>query len=199
MYPEGVEKYLKRSLDLLKTDYVDLYLIHVPFRFRDIDGDLHPHRDDGEMDRIDEVDHVAIWKEMEKTLIDGKSKAIGVSNFNRKQIQRILDNCTTPPVCLQVELHAYNQQKDLLSYCKTKDILMTAYSPLGSPGLGKFLARFGQQLSYIKCQKCFEVINFFLGVLAKRCRTFWAIRSFESWQRNTRKRPHRSCYVTSYN
>lgn len=145
MYPEGVAKYMKQSLDLLKVDYVDLYLIHVPFRFRDVDGDLHPFNAEGQIDRVDEVDHLKIWQEMEKLQKDGKTRAVGISNFNQQQIQKILNNCQTKPVSLQIELHAYHQQKDLLNFCKKNDILVTAYSPLGSPGLGKFLAKFGQQ------------------------------------------------------
>lgn len=146
MYPEGVLKYMKKSLELLNVDYVDQYLIHVPFRFRDVDGDLHPFKSDGNIDMIEDVDHVAIWRQMEKLQEDGLARSIGVSNFNRNQLQRLLDaDCLIKPVTLQIELHAYNQQKELLDYCKANGINVTAYSPLGSPGLGKFLAKYGQE------------------------------------------------------
>lgn len=80
---------------------------------------------------------------MEKQVSAGLTKSIGISNFNLKQITRILDNAKIPPANLQVELHAYNQQKELVEFCKRNSIIMTAYSPLGSPGLGKFLKNFG--------------------------------------------------------
>lgn len=65
----------------------------------------------------------------------GLIKSIGISNFNQKQIQRILDNATIKPVVLQVELHIYLQQRELVDFCKANDIVVTAYSPLGSTGI----------------------------------------------------------------
>lgn len=75
----------------------------------------------------------------------GLVKTIGLSNFNSKQITRILDNAHVSPALVQVEVHAYFQQKELSQFCKDKGLKITAYSPLGSPGLGKFMARFGQK------------------------------------------------------
>lgn len=59
--PEAVAKFLKRSLDNLQVSYLDLYLIHTPFAFKDIEGDLHPIKD-GKIDFDPITDHVAIWK-----------------------------------------------------------------------------------------------------------------------------------------
>lgn len=82
---------------------------------------------------------------MEAQVDAGLAKAIGISNFNIKQISRIVENARIPPVNLQIELHAYHQQKELVDFCKKHKIAVTAYSPLGSPGLGKFMARFGHE------------------------------------------------------
>lgn len=81
---------------------------------------------------------------MEKQLDAGLTKSIGISNFNIKQITRILENCRIRPANLQIELHAYNQQKELVAFCKKNGITVTGYSPLGSPGLGKLLAKLGK-------------------------------------------------------
>lgn len=62
MRPEGVSKYLQRSLNLLQTSYVDLYLVHTPFAFKDVEGDVHPFTADGKIILDLDTDHVAIWK-----------------------------------------------------------------------------------------------------------------------------------------
>lgn len=59
---------------------------------------------------------------------------IGLSNFNEKQVTKIIRNCNFKPQVLQVELHAYFQQQDLRKFCSDYDIVVTAYAPLGSPG-----------------------------------------------------------------
>lgn len=64
----------------------------------------------------------------------GLVKNIGLSNFNSQQIQQVYDNSTIKPSVLQVELHAYLQQKELRNFCDKLNIAVTAYSPLGSPG-----------------------------------------------------------------
>lgn len=71
---------------------------------------------------------------MEKQVVCGRTKAIGLSNFNAEQIQRVLDNCTIKPDNLQVELHLYLQQPELVKFCKENEIVVTAYSCLGARG-----------------------------------------------------------------
>ena len=73
------------------------------------------------------------WKEMEKLVENGLVKDIGVSNFSTVQIQDIIENGTIKPVINQVECHPYLQQDKLIEYCKDNDIVVTAYSPLGTP------------------------------------------------------------------
>lgn len=62
----------------------------------------------------------------------GRTKAIGLSNFNEKQIQRVLDNCRIKPDNLQIEHHLYLQQPELLKFCKDNEITVTSYSTLGT-------------------------------------------------------------------
>lgn len=60
--PESVAKYMKKSLENLQLDYLDQYLVHVPFTFVEVEGDNHPKNADGEMLAEMNTDHVAIWK-----------------------------------------------------------------------------------------------------------------------------------------
>lgn len=69
---------------------------------------------------------------MEKQVECGRTKAIGVSNYNIGQIQRILDNCQIKPESLQVEHHIYLQQPELVKFCKNNGICVIAHSCLGS-------------------------------------------------------------------
>lgn len=85
---------------------------------------------------------------MEKQVEAGLTRAIGISNFNVRQLQRVLDTAKIPPANLQIELHAYHQQKELVDFCRKNNIVVTAYSPLGSPGLGKFMEQFGKKYAF---------------------------------------------------
>ncbi|XP_043471485.1 1,5-anhydro-D-fructose reductase [Leptopilina heterotoma] len=139
--PSGVDKWLKKSLKDLQLDYLDMYLIHTPFSFKEVEGDLHPVNENGEIQLDMTTDHVAVWKEMEKQVVAGRTRAIGLSNFNISQITRILNVTTVPVSNLQIELHVYFQQNELVAFCKEKSITVTAYSPLGSRGLVKLLGK----------------------------------------------------------
>jgi diketogulonate reductase-like aldo/keto reductase len=61
-HPDRVEKYLKRSLDKLGLNYVDIYLVHVPFAFMEEGEDIHPMSDDGNVLLDKSTNHVDIWK-----------------------------------------------------------------------------------------------------------------------------------------
>lgn len=132
--PEYVEPTLRNSLADLQLDYIDLYLIHLPFGLFAENGDLK--RDENGLIEIDpSTDHIAVWKKMENLLDLGIAKSIGLSNFNKKQIQRVLNNCKVRPANLQIEHHIYLQQPELVNFCKKQGIVVTAYSPLGSKGI----------------------------------------------------------------
>ncbi|KAL0127385.1 hypothetical protein PUN28_005582 [Cardiocondyla obscurior] len=132
--PGDIEKWLERSLSNLQLSYLDLYLIHTPFAYGDVEGELHPFNEKGEIIIDPDTDHLAIWSVMEKQVMEGRTKAIGLSNFNVAQIERILNHATLPVSNLQVEMHVYLQQSELLKFCQDHDISVTAYSPLGSRG-----------------------------------------------------------------
>ncbi|KAM5143950.1 aldo-keto reductase family 1 member C1-like [Callospermophilus lateralis] len=130
--PELVQSSLERSLKKLHFDYVDLYLIHYPFSMKPGE-ELLPTDENGKI-IYDHVDLCAVWEAMEKCKDAGLAKSIGVSNFNRRQLEMILNKpgLKYKPVCNQVECHVYHNQRKLLDFCKSKNIVLVAYSALGT-------------------------------------------------------------------
>ncbi|KAG8288108.1 1,5-anhydro-D-fructose reductase-like [Homalodisca vitripennis] len=145
MREDLVEDYLKQSLSALQLSYVDLYLVHMPVGLQSGIG-LRPRNEDGSFKLDPTTDILAVWKAMEKQVDKSRAKAIGVSNFNINQLERIQKISRIPPVNNQVELHVYLQQKDLQKYCKDNGIIMTAYAPLGSSGMVAFVKKAGVTL-----------------------------------------------------
>ncbi|CAL4119158.1 unnamed protein product, partial [Meganyctiphanes norvegica] len=122
---------LKTTLKHLGLDYLDLYLIHWPFGYKE-GGDMFP-RDENNKIILSNVDYCDTWLGMQDAVSHGLARSIGVSNFNTKQIDRILSMCSIVPATNQVECHAFFNQKSLIDYCTSKKITVTAYAPLGSP------------------------------------------------------------------
>ena len=135
MRPERVEKYLRKSAAALDLQYVDLYLVHSPVGTLE-KSEVSPSepQEDGRMPLHHGTDLIAVWREMERMVSLGLAMSIGVSNFNEKQILKIVSNAKIPPTVLQVECHVYFQQLKMREACKKHSIAFTAYAPLASPG-----------------------------------------------------------------
>lgn len=120
---------LEDSLNKLGLDYLDLYLIHWPVAFRyGVDVPKTPE----DYVSLEKEPLEDTWKQMVDAKENGLAKHIGVSNFSIKKLKDLISKTTTPPEMNQVELHPLLQQNDLLDYCSKENILVTAYSPLGS-------------------------------------------------------------------
>ncbi|OWT40271.1 oxidoreductase [Cryptococcus neoformans Bt1] len=109
---KGARQSIGESLEKLGLEYLDLYLIHSP--------------------RVTKGDIKGAWKELEALQKEGKTKSIGVSNFNKEQLQELLAHATVKPVVNQILLHPYviTQTAPLLEYLKEQNIVPEGYSTL---------------------------------------------------------------------
>ncbi|MFD3513326.1 aldo/keto reductase [Streptomyces sp. NPDC058657] len=98
------------SLDKLGLDHVDLYLIHWPAPASNRYTDT--------------------WRALEKLLADGRTRAIGVSNFQPAHLERLLSGASVVPAVNQIELHPGLQQRELREFHARHGIVTEAWSPL---------------------------------------------------------------------
>ncbi len=137
--PEHVRVAAEKSLQDLKVDYLDLYLIHFPIalRFVSIDDRYPPgwFFDPSAPTPRMEADRVPIretWEALQELVGAGLVKNIGVCNFGCALLRDLLSHADIPPAVLQVESHPYLTQDKLLRYCLEQEIVYTAFSPLGA-------------------------------------------------------------------
>ncbi|VAH48246.1 unnamed protein product [Triticum turgidum subsp. durum] len=110
----------------LQMEYVDLYLIHWPISLKPGPVVFPVKREDAVP-----FDLEGVWRAMEECHRLGLAKAIGVSNFTTRHLDKLLPGATVPPAVNQVEMNPVWQQRKLREYCAEKGIHVAAYSPLG--------------------------------------------------------------------
>ncbi|MFD1452696.1 aldo/keto reductase [Oceanobacillus sojae] len=124
-YEEAVSS-INQSLETLDLDYIDMMIIHSPQPWVDFD----------EEERFFEGNREA-WQALEEAYQAGKLRAIGVSNFQKEDLDNILSNCTVKPMVNQILAHISNTPFDLIVYTQDQGILVEAYSPIAHGELFK--------------------------------------------------------------
>jgi alcohol dehydrogenase (NADP+) len=134
---ERVEPAFEGSLDRLRLEYLDLYLIHTPFAFQP--GDEQDPRDqNGNVIYDNGVALLDTWRAMESLVDGGRCRAIGLSDIALNELSPIYESARIKPAVVQVESHPYLPETELLEFCKEKGIVLLAFAPLGHgmrPGL----------------------------------------------------------------
>lgn len=99
---------MEKSLRLLSTEYVDLYLVHWPV----------------------ENEFIPAYNVMEKLYMEKKARAIGVSNFMKHHLETLIPDISTLPAVNQIEIQPFFQNREAAEYTRKKGIAVEAYSPL---------------------------------------------------------------------
>lgn len=120
---------LEKTLRELQLDYLDLFLIHWPVHFQP--NIMFAKRPEEYLDPS-AIPIGETWQAMEKMIEKGLCRFIGVCNFNLPRLQELKSQAKIQPLINQIELHPYLQQTKMVDYCKANQVLLTAYSPLGS-------------------------------------------------------------------
>jgi 2,5-diketo-D-gluconate reductase A len=156
-----------RSLELLGFEYVDLYLIHWPVPSKDL--------------------YVDTWRALEAIKADGRARSIGVSNFARHHVERLLAETDTVPAIDQVELHPWLPQRELRAFDDANGIVTEAWSPLargriiGDPIVEAIAARHGKSAAQVVIRWHLQLGNVVIpkSVTAERIRENIDVFDFE--------------------
>jgi alcohol dehydrogenase (NADP+) len=128
--PERVKAACAASLDRLGLDYLDLYLIHTPFAFQPGE-DQDPRDEKGNIIYDKGVTLLETWGAMEKLVDEGRCRAIGLSDIGLDELRPLYESARIKPAVVQVEVHPYLPETELLEFCKEKGMVLLAFAPLG--------------------------------------------------------------------
>lgn len=112
------------TMKKIGLDHIDLYLIHAPWPWTEIGADYTK-------------ENIEVWKAMEEFYESGKTRSIGISNFNVNDIDAILNSCRIKPMVNQIKLHISHPQVEIVNQCVKNDIIVEGYSPLATGRLLK--------------------------------------------------------------
>lgn len=135
---------IEGSLATLGVEYIDLMIIHSPQPWMEFAGE----------DRFYEG-NLAAWKALEEAYEAGEIRAIGVSNFQKEDLDNLLQNAKVKPMINQILAHVSNTPFDLIRYTQDNGMLVEAYSPIGhgqiltNPVLKEMAAKYGVSVAQI--------------------------------------------------
>ena len=146
--PDHVGPACDDALARLGLDAFDALLLHWPHAWPHTGplGDLSvatpaaiqakafPTDDAGEIQTAD-VPLAATWRAMERLVADGQARALGVSNFERADLEPLLAEVEIPPAINQIRHHPYENRADLIAFCRAHGMQVMAHSPLSADGL----------------------------------------------------------------
>lgn len=149
-YDEAV-KAIDGSLKLMGLDHIDLMLIHAPQPWADFRGG----------DYID--GNRAAWRALEEAYKVGKLRSIGISNFKQEDIDNLLAESTVSPMVNQLLVHVSNTPLELITYSRSKGMVVEAYSPvahgeiLNHPEIAGMAKKYGVTVAQLCIRYCLQL------------------------------------------
>lgn len=125
---EAAKKNIEESLTALETNYLDLVIIHAPRPWEVMaDRPIENHYYE---------ENIEVWRALEEAYEAGKVKAIGVSNFEIDDLKNLKKEAKIQPMLNQIKYHIGHRDEELVQYCQENNMVVEAYSPIGT---GKLL------------------------------------------------------------
>jgi diketogulonate reductase-like aldo/keto reductase len=149
---QGAISSIDASLQRFGLDYLDLMLIHSPKPWMEF------HQDERYFEGNREV-----WRAFEEAYRAGKLRAIGVSNFQKEDIENILDACTVKPMVNQILAHISNTPLELIQYSRAQGMLVEAYSPMAhgelmkNQSVVKMAEKYGVSVPQLSIRYCLQL------------------------------------------
>ena len=146
---DGTIAHFNESVNNLKTEYIDLYLIHAPWPWSDVGSDCT-------------AGNIEVWRAMIDLYNAGRIRAIGVSNFHAKDIQALIDATGVIPAVNQIRFFIGNTQNEIYDFCRERGILIEAYSPLATGAivehgaLTELAKKYGVSVAQLCIRYCIE-------------------------------------------
>lgn len=122
----------RKSLDDLRLDYLDLYLVHWPFPNYHAPGCDVGSRSPNARPYIHE-NYMKTWRRMEKLVEMGLVRHIGTSNMTVPKLGLVLRDAEIKPALNEMELHPHFQQPELFDFCLANGVQPIGFCPIGSP------------------------------------------------------------------
>jgi len=123
-FKQQVRVHIEKALDELMLGYVDLLLMHWPGPWGSTDEALNRKM------------RLAAWEVFEEYYTCGKVRAIGVSNFLKRHLEPLMQDAKVKPMVNQLEISPYLTQTEIVDYCQQNNVVVQAWSPLGSGATG---------------------------------------------------------------
>ncbi|MGO1433895.1 MAG: aldo/keto reductase [Ruoffia tabacinasalis] len=152
---DEAKKDIEDSLTALDTEYLDLVIIHAPRPW----DKMHS---DGPIEKLYFEENLQVWRALEEAYEAGKVKAIGVSNFEIDDLVKLLVNVKIKPMLNQIKYHIGFRDEQLVQYCQENDIIVEAYSPIGTgkllnnPDIQKIADKYNKSTAQITIRYCYQ-------------------------------------------